>query len=408
MSNHRKPSLLSLFTGAGGLDIGLQAAGFEVRGCVEKDEDARETIRQNYKWPLIEEPDLDQTPPAKLAAEIGIQSGQLDLLSGGPPCQPFSKSGQWQGIARMDDPRASTIVSYLDVVEELLPKVMLLENVMGIVSREPNKQHATHAIDTLEGRLERINLKHSTNYQPKVLCIDAANYGVPQHRQRAFVVACREGTDIEPPLPTHGDNGDPFVTAWDAIGDLGTCVVDPELKLTGKWAGLIPTIPEGMNYQYHTDRGDGLPLFGYRTRYWSFLLKLARGLPSWTIQAQPGPATGPFHWENRKLSVRELARLQTFPDSVEFRGSYRSAQKQIGNAVPAALAEAIGLHIRTSVLGQDVARTSDLSINHTEVALDPLNVAEVPREYLSLKGKHADHPGQGNGPGVSQPATLGS
>ena len=98
---------------------------------------------------------------------------------------------------------------------------------------------------------------------------------------------------------------------------------DEDLAVRGKWADLLPSIPEGSNYLHHTDRGEGMPLFGWRRRYWTFLLKLAKNRPSWTIQAQPGPAVGPFHWSNRRLSVRELSRLQTFPDDVNIVGGAR-------------------------------------------------------------------------------------
>src|SRR2546421_631152 len=84
-----------------------------------------------------------------------------------------------------------------------------------------------------------------------------------------------------------------FFRAYDAFADLP---LEASPSMRGRWAELLPSIPEGSNYQHHTDRGQGLPIFGFRTRYWSFLLKLAQDRPSWTISAQPGPATGPFHW----------------------------------------------------------------------------------------------------------------
>ena len=121
--------------------------------------------------------------------------------------------------------------------------------------------------------------------------------------------------------------------------------------MSGKWADLLPTIPEGLNYLWHTSRGGGVPLFGWRTRYWSFLLKLAKSKPSWTIQAQPGSAIGPFHWKNRKLSARELCRLQTFPDDLSFDTSQNQIQRMIGNAVPSLLAEVLAWEIRTQLLG---------------------------------------------------------
>ena len=118
----------------------------------------------------------------------------------------------------------------------------------------------------------------------------------------------------------------------------------------------LPSIPEGENYLWHTARGGGIELFGWRRRYWNFLLKLAKDRPSWTIQAQPGPSVGPFHWKNRRLSNRELCRLQTIPDGYSVVGGIRAAHKQIGNAVPSALAEVLALAIREQVF-DEVAET---------------------------------------------------
>ena len=96
-----------------------------------------------------------------------------------------------------------------------------------------------------------------------------------------------------------------------------------------KSADLLPAIPEGENYLFHTNRGAGVPLFGWRTRFWNFLFKLAKDRPSWTIQARPGPATGPFHWTNRRLSARELCRLQTFPDGLRFDRGRNDVQRML-------------------------------------------------------------------------------
>jgi DNA (cytosine-5)-methyltransferase 1 len=201
----------------------------------------------------------------------------------------------------------------------------------------------------------------------------------------------------------------PFLTAWDAIGDLQEDD-DPSLRMTGKWAQLLPTIPEGRNYLWHTSRGGGVPLFGWRRRYWSFLLKLAKRLPSWTIAAQPGPAIGPFHWRNRRLSVAEMMRLQTFPAGFEVRGTYRAAVRQLGNAVPSALAERLGLEIRRQLLGEP-------TLNSTDVSLLPLRRRELPDEepvepvpaaFRALIGEHAAHPGTGRGYGAQRRASVAS
>lgn len=110
-------------------------------------------------------------------------------------------------------------------------------------------------------------------------------------------------------------------------------------------------LPEGQNYLWHTPRNEGLPLFVWRTRYWSFLLKLAKTRPSWTIQAQPGPHTGPFHWNNRRLTTQELCRLQTLPDGLRFALSRNETQRLLGNAVPSLLAEVLARKIRRQLLG---------------------------------------------------------
>lgn len=188
-----------------------------------------------------------------------------------------------------------------------------------------------------------------------------------------------------------------FRTAWDALADINP---EPEedLGLRGKWAALLPSIPEGENYLWHTDRGGGLPLFGWRRRYWTFLLKLAKNRPSWTIQAQPGPAVGPFHWENRRLSARELCRLQTFPDDVILAGKRASVQRQLGNAVPSLLAEVLGREIRTQILGLEPLKSPlHLLPPDRSPAPAPETVRDVPKEYLELVGNHSPHPGTGRG-----------
>jgi DNA (cytosine-5)-methyltransferase 1 len=170
------------------------------------------------------------------------------------------------------------------------------------------------------------------------------------------------------------------------------------VRASGKWADLLPTIPEGQNYLWHTERGGGQPLFGWRRRYWSFLLKLAKDAPSWTIQAQPGPATGPFHWDNRRLSVQEMARLQTFPRDISIVGSYADAQRQLGNAVPSLLAEVLAREISSQLLGRPSKGGLVLGVKASAVPPPPApKLPAVPKAYLSLRGEHRAHPGTGKG-----------
>lgn len=394
----RTPKVLSLFTGAGGLDYGFEAAGFETAVAVEMNHDCCETLRQNRSWPVIERDILEVRTDEMLEAG-SARKGEVDVLIGGPPCQPFSKAGYWaRGDAlRLEDPRANTLSAYLRVLEEALPHAFLLENVEGLAYEGKDE-----GLKLLLEAIESINRRTKSRYRPVVHVMNAAEYGVPQLRTRVIIVGARDGGLFRFPLPRFAENPDlarPFRyrTAWDAIGD-----IHPEgkedLRVRGKWADLLPSIPEGKNYLFHTERDKGLPLFGWRRRYWSFLLKLAKDLPSWTIQAQPGPAIGPFHWENRRLSTRELCRLQTFPDDVFICGGRTSIQRQIGNAVPSLLGEVIGREMRHQLLGlPKLSGEARLLPPDRSPAPPPEPTRAVPKRFRVLVGKHEAHPGTGQG-----------
>ncbi|HPS80099.1 MAG TPA: DNA cytosine methyltransferase, partial [Thermoanaerobaculaceae bacterium] len=236
------------------------------------------------------------------------------------------------------------------------------------------------------------------------------NVRAPSACERVIVIGSREGTTFRFPAPTHGEvTGDelltavePLATAWDAIGDL-EADDDPGLAVRGRWAELLPSIPEGENYLFHTDHGQGLPLFGWRRRFWSFLLKLAKGRPSWTIQAQPGPAVGPFHWRSRRLSVQELGRLQTLPEGYRVLGNLASVQRQLGNAVPSALGEVLARAIRRQLLGDVEVDSRPTLIPARRLPVPgPEPVRPVPERYLHLVGEHAPHPGTGQGYAASE------
>lgn len=399
-------TLISLFSGAGGLDIGLAESGFTTRLCIEIDEDAKNTIRTNHpNWTIAEPGDIHSITPSQILAQAGLKPKELTLLAGGPPCQPFSKSGYWAtgDAARLNDPRSNTLAAYLDVAKSVLPQILLLENVKGINFKKKNE-----GMEYLLSGLEAINQATDSKYQPQVIVLNAADYGVPQLRERVFIIAHREGKKFNLPKPTHlstdklepGSEIQSHRTAWDAIGELDKAEWPEELNAKGKWGELLPSIPEGKNYQWHTERMGGKPIFGWRTRFWSFLLKLSKDQPSWTIQAQPGPATGPFHWKGRQLSIRELARIQTFPDHIDFSGGRRSAIKQIGNAVPPAIGELFGLEFRRQFFDEKVRRTLKLIPKKSPDCPNPERRRPVPKKYLELVGEYKEHPGTGKGPGA--------
>mgnify|MGYP001954559476 CR=1 FL=1 len=387
-----KPTIISLYTGAGGLDLGLEAAGFHTAVCVEMDAQCVRTLKHNRDWPVLDR-DISTIPSEEILEVAGLRPGEVDLVAGGPPCQPFSKSAYWSSgdTKRLNDPRAATLGEFMRVVEDTLPRAFLLENVFGLAYKGKDEGFLY-----LKQRVEEINRAKNVNYSFEAAVLNAAEFGVPQIRERVFIIGCREGTRFHFPEPRFRDPAasssqeslfelEPFRTAWDAIGDLNDLEHGDELRVRGKWGALLPSIPEGENYLWHTERGGGVAIFRWRSRYWSFLLKLAKNRPSWTIQAQPGSAIGPFHWKNRRLSPRELARLQTFPDDYVVTGGITAIQRQLGNAVPSALAELLGLEIRRQFWGHPVtSETLTLIPPKRDDCPVPEPVAPIPEEYRSL------------------------
>lgn len=284
----------------------------------------------------------------------------LDLLIGGPPCPPYSKSRFY----RREKPRAledalgwETITGYLDVLELTRPRAFLLENVAGLAY----KVHRD-ALDLILGTAERLGYRCSWRV------LNAANYGVPQIRERFILVGTREDDDFEFPATTHAKPGKaaaqclpPWRTAGDVLSDLDSerNADDTGHHAGGQYHDLLCEVPPGDNYLYFTDkRGYADPKFVWRSRYWSFLLKLSPDLPAWTIQARRSNNMGPFHWRNRILRIEEIKRLQTFPDDWWLAGTIEDQWRQIGNAVPPLLAEHLGSSLRAH-LSSDRSRLVD-------------------------------------------------
>ena len=350
---------ISLFSGAGGLDLGCQAAGFATVAAVESDATARQTMLANS---AVFMPDLSGSvmfeditciEADELLAATGLGRGEFDLVHGGPPCTPFSKSGYWLEYKRQGaDPKASLLDEYVRVLAGVRPKAFLMENVYGLAYRNQNA-----------GPFERFRRGVSEagySFESRILL--AADYGVPQRRQRLACVGIRQDLlDVELrswqfqwPEPSHSgphetrrewdERLQPHLTTGDALADLPPEQNPPEIGevVEGRYAEELRAIPPGQNYLYWTrERGHPAPRFKWRSRYWSFLLKLDQGQPSPTIQGQPGPWVGPFHWDSRRLRVAELKRLMGFPDDFDVHGSRREQQLQLGNAVPPRLGEVV-------------------------------------------------------------------
>lgn len=256
-------------------------------------------------WVQLSPHDILKLDPRRVRSELGLRPRELGVIAAGPPCQPFSKAAQWSPRARtgMNDERSHCVHALIELVGELLPRVLLIENVPGFA------RGGVSASSVISRGLARVNSRSGAKYDLQWRTLNAVDYGVPQRRERAVMVAIRDGSKFRWPSPTCRSNP---VRAWDALAGVRVASV-PQTR--GRWADLLPSIPEGHNYLWHTDRGGGRNLFGYRTRYWSFLLKLSKGEPAWTLPASPAQNAGPFHWDNRPLAVEEMLRLQSFPDA---------------------------------------------------------------------------------------------
>ncbi|USD24570.1 DNA cytosine methyltransferase [Flagellimonas marinaquae] len=385
--------IISLFSGGGGLDYGFEAAGFDTSVCIEMDKWSCRTLRHNRDWTVIE--DRIENVSSKEILEKGkLKKGEASLLIGGPPCQPFSKSSYWFNgdTKRLNDPRANTLEHYMRVLNDTLPSAFVLENVFGLAYKGKDE-----GLQFLENALDLINKNNNVNYSFKWKVLNAADYGVPQIRERVFIVGHIDGKEFTFPPKSHFnpqknsgqisifDDLEPYTTAWDSIGDLDLVEKVPlKSEVGGKWGNLLPYIPPGENYLYHTERGEGSEIFKWRSRYWSFLLKLHPDRPSWTIQAQPGTSIGPFHWNNRRLTMREMARIQTFPDNVEILGGISNIQKQLGNAVPSALAEVLGKEILEQFFDKKNSSTITLIPNKKKRYKRIGFNNSIPNKYLEM------------------------
>jgi DNA (cytosine-5)-methyltransferase 1 len=323
-----------LFSGAGGFDLGAHLSGLEVRLATDSNEKALDALGTSGLVEWLLEGDIDQ-----LLSDGALREawgpGSPRIIIGGPPCTGFSHAGFWlDGKRNGDDPAVHLVQRYLDAVAEFSPEAFVLENVPGLAF----KTHHDH----LKGI---VNRARRLGYCVSMQILDAQKFGVAQARRRLFIVGCRtRRVDLTkwPTFPTRS-------AAW-AIKSLEEHgASEPDELIQGDYADLLRKIPKGRNYIHFTERGDGEDLFTYRGRYWSFLLKLSPDRPCPTIPAQRVTFNGPFHWSSRHLRVRELARLQGFPDGMPWSDNLGAARIQIGNAVPPLLAAAVIWRVRQAI-----------------------------------------------------------
>lgn len=342
-----KLSALSLFSGCGGFSLGFSAAGFALKGFVEREPALRAIYQQNFPRARMLGADITEVDDAQLA-QAAAEIGAVDVIIGGPPCQGFSLSGK----RKVDDPRNRLFRHYLRFVSAFKPKFAVLENVRlltsmknargGFVRDDIRAEFATHG------------------YKVAFFEVNAKNYGVPQHRERVLFVAVRNDIAATPSIPpaTHGDGEDLFAdrlacrTFADACSDLAylesggssddalhDAVQHPSHVIEWLW-----DVAEGFSAHNNADPAMRPPS-GYNTTY----KRQVWDEPGATVQTTFGMISGCRNVHpiaTRSLTIREAARLQSFPDAYRFSGTLGDIRTGIGNAVPPLLAHAVALHLK--------------------------------------------------------------
>jgi DNA (cytosine-5)-methyltransferase 1 len=326
---------IDLFAGAGGLSLGLVRAGFDIRVAIDSWQLAVDTYTKNFQHPAICE-DISYLSSGRLLDYAGIPTGRVDLLAGGPPCQGFSL----QRIGPDSDKRNQLVLEFATLIQDLKPRAFLMENVAGLLGRRGRE---------LFGQFLR--LVEDGGYNTLVDVVNAADYGVPQNRRRVLVLGWRRE---DPPLSLPSPGARQPLTVMNAIGDLpppahaGTSSEYDPLHVESKLSALnrrrIELIPPGGGFEdLPIDlrvpcHRIGAAKIGHRGVYG----RLHPDEPAATITARFDSFTrGRFGhpYQHRNLTLREGARLQSFPDNFVFLGNREEIAAQIGNAVPPRLAE---------------------------------------------------------------------
>ncbi|MGB0763378.1 MAG: DNA cytosine methyltransferase [Acidimicrobiales bacterium] len=358
---------MSLFSGAGGMDIGVEAAGFQILAQLELDEHCCSTLRaakeRNNSETFVIEGDVRKVEVTKLRKDLGLRKKELDLLFGGPPCQSFSLAGKQKGL---NDERGMLLFEIIRFAKELQPKVILLEQVKGLLSSKGPLERRGEVFETFLAALEE------AGYTPKWRTIIAADFGVPQLRERLFVIATRGKNGFIFPERTHAPleecNGlfsfEPYLSSGQALKGLGKPA--PKIKGTTFYERedghvdvtpprdreRIEQVPEGSYLAAQTHLGEELRR-GLKPKDTTKYLRLHRKKPSNTLRC------GEIFYhptEDRYLTPREYMRIHGYPDDYILKGPIRSRtgsvknldqHRQVANSVPPPLAEALANEIST-------------------------------------------------------------
>jgi DNA (cytosine-5)-methyltransferase 1 len=350
---------ISFFSGALGLDQGLEAAGLTCLAVNDVDGVAAETIRINKPHLKLYDCDIRDLNSDALQRDLGIQPEELFAIVGGPPCQAFSTAGRRLGL---NDERGNVFLHFIELIRNLRPKYAIFENVRGLLSapltHRPHDQRGPRFRPTAQekpgGALLHILAKlEQAGYVTTFNLYNTANFGVPQIRERLIFFASREKREVPFMSPTHNETGSAGLLKWrslrDAIADLQGRPMQAA-KFPENRVHYYKLLKSGQNWRHLPDNvqktamGNSWFAGGGKT---GFYRRLAWDKPAPTLVTRPTmKATDLCHPEElRPLSVEEYAAIQTFPSNFKFAGNLDNQYRQIGNAVPCVFGEAIGRHI---------------------------------------------------------------
>ena len=369
---------ISLFSGAGGMDVGVLQAGFDIKACVEIDKNCCATLRENIKRKkrntLVYEGDIRELSPGTILEEIELQAGQVDLLFGGPPCQAFSQIGRQKSL---EDERGLLLYQMIRYAEAIQPRAIMMEQVKGLLTAKDLSGKSGGVFESFVAQLEEMD------YVPKWRVMLAAQYGVPQLRERVFIVATKKPNGFKFPEPTHDkpERCDslfallPYTTVGEAIkgirnpvrkGETSEIPDDSHYDVTpARDRERIHGVPEGKNLSSQTQ----LPkeqICGLTKKDTTKFLRLDRNKPSNTLR---GGEIFYHPTEDRYLTPREYMRIHGYPDDYVLRGPIRGRtgtvrdldqHRQIGNSVPPPLARAIAEKVKEVLECQKSMNCSDI------------------------------------------------
>ena len=350
---------ISLFSGALGLDLGLESVGIKTAVALEKNPMAVKTIRLNKgeNFPIVDKA-IEEVDASEILKIAGLKPREAFVLTGGPCCQSFSTAGRRQSLS--DPSRGMLFKHFKRIVAATKPRFFIMENVKGMLSAairhrpldERGPGFPPLSPDEVFGSAFKVIRDElaSLNYYVIFTLVNCADYGVPQKRQRVILIGSRDGEDIFVPHPTHSKNGNGKLSPWVSLEESIKDIDDPSPEFapfSEDRKELFKLLKAGQNWKDLPSRlhrealGAAADTWGGRS---GFCRRLRWDEPSPTLTTDPtGRATSLCHpTKLRPLSVKEYARLQQFPDDWQFGGTIRQKYTQIGNAVPLGLGEAIG------------------------------------------------------------------